>query len=100
MRLLVPMDSTDVEEAKLTKIADAKVWAQLVIEEGELVEVLHNTEWEKFEDFSDYVIVCDDGEYVWPFIEYNMLVLVAHTQRYIDDIVEAYLFKELHELAY
>jgi len=100
MRLLVPMDSTDVEEAKLTKINDAKVWAQLVIEDGELVEVLHNESWEKFENFSDYVVVADDGEYVWPFIEYNMLVLVAHTQRYIDDIVEAYLFKELHELAY
>jgi len=100
MRLLVPMDSEDIEEAKLTKTADVKIWAQLLIEEGELVEVIHNTEWEKFEAWSDYVVVCDDGEYVWPFIEYNMLVLVAYTQRYIDDIVEAYLFKELHELAY
>jgi len=29
-----------------------------------------------------------------------MMVLVAHTQRSIEDIVEAYLFKELHDLAY
>jgi hypothetical protein len=28
-----------------------------------------------------------------------MMVLVAHTQRTIDDIVEAYLFRELHDLA-
>jgi hypothetical protein len=94
------MDSEDVQEAKLTKINDAKIWAQLVIEEGAVVEVLHAKEWTDFEAFSEYVVVYDDSEYVWPFIEYNMLVLVAHTQRYIDDIVEAYLFKELHELAY
>jgi len=29
-----------------------------------------------------------------------MMVLVAHTQRSIDDIVEAFLFRELNELAY
>ncbi len=100
MRMVLPMTSDDVEEAKLTKIADAKVWAQLVIEDGELVEVLHAPTWDGFEMPSECAVVMDDGEYVWPFIEMNMLVLVAPLQRYIDDIVEAYLFKELHELAY
>ncbi len=100
MRLLVPMDSEDVQEASLVKIQDAKVWAQLVIEDGELVEVNHAESWEAFEQMSDYVVVVDSGEYVWPFIEYNMLPLVAPYQRSIDDIVEGYLFKELHELAY
>jgi hypothetical protein len=33
------------------------------------------------------------------FIDNQMMVLVAHTQRTIDDIVEAYLFRELHDLA-
>jgi hypothetical protein len=28
-----------------------------------------------------------------------MMVLVAHTQRTIDDIVEGYLFRELHDLS-
>ncbi len=100
MRLLIPMDGENVQEAEITKINDAKIWAQVVVEEGEVVEILHNDNWENFEAMSEYVIVKDDNEYVWPFIEYNMLVLVAHMQRTIDDIVEAYLFKELHELAY
>jgi hypothetical protein len=100
MYVLVPMDSDNVEEAKLTKLEDVKIWAQLLIEEGELVEVNHHFEWEKFDNLNEAVIVGDDNEYVWPFMEYNMMVLVAHTQRTIDDIVEAYLFKELHDLAY
>ncbi len=100
MHILLPMDSENVQEAELTKIEDAKVWAQLHIENGELVEVQHATQWENFEWPSGCIVVADSGEYVWPFMELNMLVLVAPFQRTIDDIVEAYLFKELHELEY
>ncbi|SFV51081.1 hypothetical protein MNB_SM-7-121 [hydrothermal vent metagenome] len=100
MRLLLPMNSEDVQEAELVKIEDATTWAQLLIEDGELVEVNHAKKWEDFEIPSEYVVVANSGEYVWPFIEYNMLVLVAPFQRRIDDILEAYLFKELHELEY
>jgi hypothetical protein len=94
------MDSSDKEEAKLTKIYDAKVWTQLLVEDGIIVEINHNTEWEKFEHFSEMLVVSDDSENIMPFIEHSMMVVVAHTQRYIDDIVEAYLFRELHDLAY
>jgi len=100
MYILLPMDSTDVDEAKLTKIYDAKIWAQLLVEEGEVVEILHHKEWDKFEHFSEMIVVSEDGENVMPFMEYSMIPVVAHTQRSIDDIVEAYLFRELHDLAY
>ena len=42
MYILLPMDSEDVQEATLTKIEDSKIWAQILIEDGELVEVNHN----------------------------------------------------------
>lgn len=100
MRILLPMDSRDEEEAKLTKLEDVKVWCQLNIEEGEVKETLFADTKEEFEEFSECVVVANDKEYVWPFMELSMLVLVAHTQRYIEDIVEAYIFKELHDLAY
>jgi len=100
MRLLLPMDIANEEEAKLVKLDDAKVWAQLLIEDGKLVETKFAQSKDDFEDFSEAVVVVSDNEYVWPFIELSMLVLVAHTQRYIEDIVEAYIFKELHDLAY
>ncbi len=100
MYVLIPMDSDDVEEASLVKINDVKVWAQLLIEEGKVIEINHNLDKDAFENYSQAAIVIDDNEYVWPFMEQNMMVLVAHTQRSIDDIVEAYMFKELHDLAY
>ena len=100
MYILLPMDSDEVREASLVKLEDVKVWAQMCIEEGEVVEILHAKEKDGFENFSECVVVANDNEYVWPFMELSMMVLVAHTQRSIDDIVEAYLFKELHDLAY
>jgi len=100
MYLLVPMDSEILDDASITKLEDVKVWTQLLIQEGKLVEVNHNTDQDAFENFSEAVIVINDNEYVWPFMEKSMMVLVAHTQKSIDEIVEAYLFKELHDLAY
>jgi len=100
MYVLIPMDSDDTEESKLTKLDDVKVWVQLQIEEGRVVNTLTSTDKDSFENFSECVVVINDNEYVWPFIELSMMVLVAHTQRYIEDILEAYIFKELHDLAY
>jgi len=100
MYILLPMDSDDIDKAKLVKLEDVKIWAQLKVENGELAEVKHAKEMDRFENFSECIVVDNDNEYVWPFIELSMLVLVAHTQKNINDIVEAYLFKELHDLAY
>lgn len=100
MYLLLPMDSVDVQEAELTTINDAKVWAQVLVEEGEVVEVLHSEKYDGFENWSEAVVLVGESENIMPFMEMNMMPLVAHTQRSIDDIVEAYLFRELHDFAY
>jgi len=100
MLVLVPMNSDEVQEAEITKVFDAKIWAQLRIEEGELVEVLHSEKYDGFENWSEAAVVPNDTEPVMDFMNMSMIVLVAHTQKTIDDIVEAYLFRELHDLAY
>ena len=100
MYILIPMDSENVQEAEITAVNDAKIWAQVLVEEGEVVEISHNELWDKFDALSEAVVVKQDGENVFQFMDYNMMVLVAHTQKTIDDIVEAYLFRELHDMAY
>jgi len=100
MKLLMPMDSDDTQEGSLVSINDAKVWATVDVEEGQVVEVLFfDTKEAAMETWPEAVIVKGDFEPMMEFIEQQMLVLVAHLQRSIDDIVEAYLFKELHEPA-
>ena len=100
MYILLPMDTDEVQEASLVKLEDVKVWTQILVEEGQVIEIVHANDKDDFKNFSECVVVANDNEYVWPFMEKSMMVLVAHTQRSIDDIVEAYLFKELHDLAY
>jgi len=98
--LLIPIDSDNVQNAHITSVNDVTVWVQLLVEEGEIKETSYNKEWDKFDMMSEAVIVKQDGENVFQFMEYNMMVLVAHTQKTIDEIVEAYLFRELHDMAY
>lgn len=100
MYILIPMDDSDLEEARITKINDAKVWVQLLLEEGRVAETNVLEERDGFLNQSQILVVKDDNEYVWPFIELGMVVLVAHIQKSVDDIVEAYLFRELNELRY
>jgi hypothetical protein len=100
MNILLATDAQEEESAKLCKIDECFRWALVEIEEGRISHVSFAQNRESFDEIPETVVVIDDNEYVWPFIEEQMQVLVAPTQRYIDDIVEAYLFKELHELAY
>jgi hypothetical protein len=99
MILLLPMDGDDTQESQLTGILSVSFWATVEIEEGRVVEISFYKERSQIEGFVDAVIVIGNYEPVMDFIDEQMMVLVAHTQRTIDDIVEAYLFRELHDLA-
>ncbi len=99
MYILLPMDSKG-DEASLVKLDDVNQWTQICVEDGQIKEINYGDEKNAFTNPSECVVVVSDNEYVWPFMELNMMVLVAHTQRDLDDILEAYLFKELHDLAY
>jgi hypothetical protein len=99
MLILLPLDGDNTQESQLVSLNDVKKWATVLIEEGEVVEIKFYDNREAIEAWVEAVVVIGDGEYVWPFQEEQIMVLVAHTQRSIDDIVEAFLFRELHDLA-
>jgi predicted Fe-Mo cluster-binding NifX family protein len=99
MLILIPVDNNDEDEAQISLIDKAKYWVLLEFNEGRV----HNTTFyntkEEIEGWLDVVIIKDTTEYVWPFEELGMAVLVAPMQRYIEDIMEAFIFKELHDYA-
>ena len=99
MTLLIPMDGDDTQESKITPIFEAKKWALLKIEEGEVVEINFFNQRAEITEWIEAVVVVGDYEPVMDFIDEQIMVLVAHTQRTIDAIVEAFLFRELHDLA-
>lgn len=98
MKIIIPFDSDDLEEAQIASVTDASHWLCFEMNEGKAQNETFYNSWEEIEDFIDIVIVKDQSEYVWPFMEKNIAVLVAPMQRYFEDIVEAYIFKELYDL--
>jgi predicted Fe-Mo cluster-binding NifX family protein len=93
------MDGDDTQESELSTILEAVYWATVEVDEGRVIEINFTKDRSEIEGFIDAVIVKNNYEPVMEFIDQQMMVLVAHTQRTIDDVVEAYLFRELHELA-
>lgn len=98
MNILIPVDTNDIDEAQITLLDEVKCWLLIDMTEGKMVKSEFFEKREDISDWIDVVIVKNDKEYVWPFIEENMAVLIAPFQNYIEDIVEAYLFKELHDM--
>ena len=98
--LLLPMDGDDTQQSLLCKLDAVKKWALMRIEAGQVVEISFYDKRESITEWIDAVIVVSENEYIWPFQEENIAILVAPTQRSVDDIVEAFLFKELHEVSY
>lgn len=99
MILLLPMDGDDTQESELTGILSASFWATVEIEEGRVIEINFYQDRSDIETLCDAVVVTNNYEPVMEFLDQQMMVLVAHFQKTIDDIVEAYLFRELHDLA-
>lgn len=99
MLLLLPMNGDDTQESELVSVYELVFWAMVEIEEGRVIEINFYKDRSQIEGWIDAVIVVGNYEPVMEFINEQMMVLVAHTQRTIDDVVEAYLFRELHDLA-
>lgn len=99
MVLLLPMDGDDTQESELTGVLTAAFWATVEIEEGRVIEINFYPDRSVIETPCDAVIVTNNYEPVMEFLDQQMMVLVAHFQKTIDDIVEAYLFRELHDLS-
>ncbi|WP_456451901.1 hypothetical protein [Hydrogenimonas sp.] len=100
MLILLPLDSKKAETAKLVAMDDAKAWGLLTFDEGEVKDTKFYDSYEEIDDFIDYAIVAKQGEPIWPFMEQNIFVLVAREGADIDEVIEGFKFKELHEASF
>jgi predicted Fe-Mo cluster-binding NifX family protein len=100
MLIELPLSSRDLEEAWLTTMDDAKVWGLVEFDEGEVKRVDFYDSREDIDEIVDYAIVAKQGEPIWPMIEENIFVLVAREGASIDEVMEGFKFKELHEASF
>ncbi len=98
MILLIPIDKKDFEEAKIEQICRKNVWILIKMDGGKISKYSFLDNWKDADELIDYLIVKDRDEDVEEFLDEGIDILMAPLQNYIEDIVEAYNFKELHEI--
>ncbi len=100
MLIEIPFDSKDMESAGVATMDSALCWGLVTFEEG----VVKSIEWfdrrEDINDFVDYAIVARQGEPIWPLMEEGIFVLVAEEGMKLDEVMERFRFKELHEASF
>jgi len=94
MILLIPID----EEKNLCSVKANSSWALVTFDEGKTQNIDFYNNKEDIKEYIDYVIVQNQNECVDDFLDEGFGILVAPMQKSIDDIIEAYMFRELHEL--
>ena len=99
MTILIPVDSKNRDECLISSIEENKAWAFVSLEEGRVLSVEFFDRREDINSWIDAVVVINELEYVWPFMDEGIIALIAPTQKSIDEIVEAFLFKDLHDFS-
>ena len=100
MLIWIPVDGTDEKHAQIVPVAEVKHWALVEFDAGEIKSTRFYDKHEDFGDWVDFVILANSFE---PYIDYmneGMMVLCVREERSIEEIMEAFKFKELDEAGF
>jgi len=99
MLILVPVDSSDEKGAKITTIPEMKQWALIDFDEGETKSIrFFDDRTQTGEEWIDFVILKNKFENYLEFMDEGMMVLVVRQEETLEDILNAFKFKELDEI--
>jgi len=95
MLILIPLNAA---QEIVTQVA-ATQWALIEFEEGAVQSTTHYASKEAVDaPWIDFVILLNKFENYLEFMEAGSMVLVVRGEKHIDDIMEAFKFKELDEV--
>jgi len=99
MYILIPVDSDNGLEAKITTLANMKTWALVEFENGTSKSVQFcddrtqcGVEW------IDFVILENKFENYMDFMSEGVMCLVRRGEETVNELVSAFAFKELDEI--
>lgn len=98
MFIWMPVESKDAKKAKLTEVTNAKYWALVEMDGGETKSVTFYDRREDFTDWVDFIILKNKYESFMEFMDEGMMVLCPRKEETIEEVLEAFVFKELDEV--
>lgn len=99
MTILIPTDSNKRFESIISSIEENNSWAFITLVEGQIDSCEFFDRKEDIIEWIDYVIVLNEREYIWPFIDEGTKVKFVKSQKSIDEIIEAFLLDDLVDLS-
>jgi predicted Fe-Mo cluster-binding NifX family protein len=99
MLIWIPVDADNGKLSKIVPQLEAKKWALIDFDEG-LIKSLdfYNSIEELGGEWVDFIILANKFENYLDYMNEGMMVLVVREEETIEDIIEAFKFKELDEI--
>ena len=99
MTILIPTDSNIRHECIISSIEENSSWAYVTLNDGQIVSCEFLDSKEDIIEWIDCVVVLNDKEFIWPFIDEKTKVLIVTTEKSIDEIIESFLLNNLIEFS-
>ena len=99
MFILIPVDSDNGLESKITTLFDMKIWALVEFEDGKAKTVQFSEDRTAFGiEWIDFVVLENKFENYMDFMGEGMMCLVRRKEETVEEVVSAFAFKELDEI--
>ncbi len=94
MNIAIPLDNN----SQLCKIERLSFWELCKLENGSLKESKRYENIKDMDEIPDFIVVSDKNDDIEDFLDEGIDILIAPFQKSVEDIVEAYIFRELYQL--
>jgi predicted Fe-Mo cluster-binding NifX family protein len=99
MFILIPVENENGLQSKITSLATLTKWALVEFDEGHTRSIRFIDEWsESGVAWIDAIVLENRYENSMEFIQEGILALVRRSEETIEEIMEAFRFKELDEV--
>ena len=100
MLIWVPVKEKSEKDSKIAKVMEAKAWALVDFDAGVVKSIKFFDRREDFEDFADFIVLENKFENFMEYMNEGLVVLSVRDEKSIDEIIEAFKFKELDEVGF
>jgi predicted Fe-Mo cluster-binding NifX family protein len=99
MLIWIPVEDEKGIDSKIVSQTEAKKWALIDFDAGEIRSIrFYDNREESEEAWVDFVILVNKYENYLDFMNEGMMVLVIREEETIEEIMNAFKFKELDEI--
>jgi predicted Fe-Mo cluster-binding NifX family protein len=98
MLIWIPVEEENGKLSKVATLINSKKWALVDFDKGEVQSIRFFDSREDFTQWVDFVILENKFESYIDFMNDGLMVLCVREEESIEDIMEAFRFKELDEV--